>query len=560
MLSFYAQTKGTLNRKSIASLLLGPMTLRVFATLNSGLSFHVLEHVSEEELDSFLRQTDYPTVWCTEFMRSMASAQHYPVLFRVEKSGTLIVLALGMFRPRFLRSHLILPSYPRFLSDCPGSKAVFWQGLDNFCRKHGVVRVAVNSYEAPEPHVPELHGLTQRKERSEFYIDLSRDAGELLKSFSSSHRRNIKKAQKHDLVLSISQDDSSLEEHLVAFSHTAMRRQSRNETVPGVDEELLRKLLHSQRAIVMQLHQGGQIVSSMYIILTPKSAFYFSGGTTPEGTRMGAFQYLIWGAIEELQSRGIASLTLGGTDAETPEGLRRFKLGFNAREVALAHTEYLLGIRPLTVATKLLQGLWRSPRSILSSIVSAFGQILSRLLKFTRWELYSTTSEVEPLDSDMEADLVIRKLTRSDYDQMSQLGGRFADQAKMFYFGRGIASAYGLFVKDELAHVSWVYTSEDYAREPAVQIELGPGEAEITNCYTLDTYRGQNLYAYAIARICNLLLSQDKSRIYMKVSQGNETSKKGIVKAGFCRDGTVLLLEMPVIRRWQGLSMKICSS
>ncbi len=118
-------------------------------------------------------------------MRSMASTQHYPVLFRVEKNGTLIALALGMFRPRFLRSHLILPSYPRFLHDSSESKSVFWQGLDNFCRKHGVVRVAVNSYEDPEPHVPELRGLTQKKERSEFYIDLGRDPDELLKSFSA---------------------------------------------------------------------------------------------------------------------------------------------------------------------------------------------------------------------------------------------------------------------------------------------------------------------------------------------------------------------------------------
>ena len=104
----------------------------------------------------------------------------------------------------------------------------------------------------------------------------------------------------------------------------------------------------------MQLHLEGKIVSSMFIITTDKSAFYFSGGTTSEGTKMGAFQLLIWLSIAELKNRGITTMTLGGTDAETPEGLRRFKLGFNAREVPLVHYEYLEGIPALKFGAKLV--------------------------------------------------------------------------------------------------------------------------------------------------------------------------------------------------------------
>lgn len=530
------------------------------STLNNSLSFYVVKNVSVSEADKFLQQTDYPTVWAHEFMRSMASAQHYPVMFRLESEGVMVAMALGLFKSRFLRSHLVFPSLPRFMQDAPAIEKSFWQGLDNFSRKHGVVRFSLNSFEAPKPQLPMLSGLVKTKERSEFYIDLTRNPDELLKSFSSSHRRNIKKAQKHDLVLSVRKDENSLKEHLVAFAHTSSRRQSRGETLPGVNEELLSKLLLTERAFMMQLHRDQRIISSMYIITTPKSAFYYSGGTTPEGTKIGAFQYLIWSAILELRKMGLTSLTLGGTDADTPEGLRRFKLGFDSKEVALTNSEYLLGFWPLTSATRIFRSVWHSLRHTLSSGLTVIWNLVRHPFKFTSWELYSVAEQVEAMDSDMEADLLLRELTHSDFEQMNQLGGRFADQAKKFFFARGISSAYGLYVRDKLAHISWVYTSEEYEREPAVQLRLRPGEAEITNCYTADAFRGLNLYPYAIVRISNLLLAQGNCRVYMKVNYGNDASKRGIAKAGFNRCGTVFLLESPMIRCWQGLSIKVNSS
>jgi lipid II:glycine glycyltransferase (peptidoglycan interpeptide bridge formation enzyme) len=324
----------------------------VFA-LSSGLSFQVEEHLSESEIATYLEQTDYPTVWSLNFLRSLASERHRPVLFRVTNGGTLSAMALGMFSHRFLRSHLLLPTHPRFLDDNIETKSMFWRGLEGYCRKHLLVRVSLKSYETLEPVVPELTGLNSTKARSEYFIDLTQDLETMLRGFSSSHRRNIKKAMKHELSCTVSQSEASLQEHLAAFSHTAARRQTRNESIPSVNESLLRKLLASKDAFMMQLHQNSEIVSSMYIISTPKSAFYLSGGTTPEGTKMGAFQYLIWLAIGELKNRGVASLTLGGTDADTPEGLRRFKLGFNAADVPLANYEYSVGVKPLQLMSKL---------------------------------------------------------------------------------------------------------------------------------------------------------------------------------------------------------------
>ena len=49
----------------------------------------------------------------------------------------------------------------------------------------------------------------------------------------------------------------------------------------------------------------------------------------------------------------VTTVTLGGTDADTPEGLRRFKLGFNAADVPLAHYGYSVGIEPLQLMSKL---------------------------------------------------------------------------------------------------------------------------------------------------------------------------------------------------------------
>lgn len=317
------------------------------------MSFHADENPSESELAGFLKKTDYPTVWNLAFLRTMVSEAHQPVLFRVQDGDRLAALALGMFHHRFLRSHLLLPSYPRLLSGGAQAKSAFWTGIEEFCRKHLIVRLSVNSYEATEADVPELTGMTWNRPRSEYYVDLTPELDVIFQSFSSNHRRNVRKAQKQGFVCDISQTEDSLQAHLAAFSHTAARRQSRNESIPGVNEQRLRKLLESKSAFMMQLHLDRDIVSSMFIITTDTSAFYYSGGTTADGTKLGAFQYLIWLAIGELRQRGIVTMTLGGTDADTPEGLRRFKLGFNAREVPLMHYEYLEGIAPLRLAFKL---------------------------------------------------------------------------------------------------------------------------------------------------------------------------------------------------------------
>ena len=315
------------------------------------------EHLSDSELNNRLEQSDFPVAWNLSFARAQSSEEHRPILFSVRRGTETEVLALAMFRHSRVRAHLLMPSFPRFL---PGATAdageAFWSGIRDYCGKHNLVRVSVNSYEALKPEHPGLKDMVWSRPRSEYYIDLRPELDDILRGFSSNHRRNIRKAQKHNLKCTIHRTEDALLEHLTAFSHTAARREGRRESIPGVNENLLRKLLNFDSAFLMQLHRDENIISSMYIITTPKRAFYFSGGTTPEGTKIGAFQYLVWCAIGELRNRGISTLTLGGTDSNTPEGLRRFKLGFNAEEVSLMHYEFLEGIAPLKFAYRVWRG------------------------------------------------------------------------------------------------------------------------------------------------------------------------------------------------------------
>ena len=61
--------------------------------------------------------------------------------------------------------------------------------------------------------------------------------------------------------------------------------------------------------------------------------------------------------------------------------------------------------------------------------------------------------------------------------------------------------------------------------------KIGPA---IGDCYTNPNYRGQSIYPDMISKIAkNLLLDPNNQYVFMIVNQNNESSKHGIIKAGF---------------------------
>lgn len=169
---------------------------------------------------------------------------------------------------------------------------------------------------------------------------------------------------------------------------------------------------------------------------------------------------------------------------------------------------------------------------------------MSSLIDLNRLVLFGCNpGEIPPFK--LRADLDTRKMTTEGLSALAYGNGRFADQARLYHVKRGIDTAYGVYVNEELVHMSWVYTAAEYAKEPFPRLVLEEGEVEIVNCFTLDKCRGLGIYPYMIQFLSNLQFQNGVKRVYMMANCKNEASQRGIIKAGLKVLGRVTYIRIP---------------
>ena len=311
----------------------------------TGCDLEVLVEPSEQDFNRLASLTDWPCVWSQGFMRGTANENADVLIFILKRKGQPLAICFATLTRRLFRTTLRLPSFPRLLDNSPGVLSEFWAALTAYCRSNRVQSVNIASFEAKQPltSAPAIGKIESIEERREFFVDLCADEEALLAICSSNHRRNIRKAKKMELdcVKSINLDDFVA--HLDAFEHTKNRREARDEGVIGLNRSFCEKLIISGEAFLLQLRKNNEVMSSFLIIETPKSAFYFSGGTTEAGMKLGASQALMWEVMLDLKQRGVKTLTLGGAPDGGTDGLNRYKLGFGAYEVNASNYQIRTG-------------------------------------------------------------------------------------------------------------------------------------------------------------------------------------------------------------------------
>jgi hypothetical protein len=514
-------------------------TVNATTSTEARLNFAWQASISAKCLMQILDEIDSPTVWLPEFLAQTCPQGHRFIVFMVRQDAVIKSINVGTYRGEIVRSWLYFPSFPRCYDQSEQALALLNTGIRRFCRSKGVVRVMQNSFEAQQNHLPSHDLIIDSKQRSEYYIDLMPCLESLFSSFSTSHKRNIKKAQKQQLQVRRSTSSQTLENHFLACSETAKRRAQRNESVPSVNKPLIEKLLASDHAFILQIFDQDEIISSIFVVTTKQRAFYFSGGTTPKGTKIGAFHYLLWLTITELKNRNITSLSLGGTNQETPPGLIRFKLGFNAQQVVLTQYQLLSGYTLICQATNIFSQFFKHAKTWLGKNYYALHRFVSKLICIQSWDLFYTD---KPLQQSSFNKFALRKLNRQDYELMLNAGGRLTEQAKLYYLERGIDTAYGVFDGDKLAHVCWVYGAKEYAKEPNVLLKLQVGQLELTNAYSHSDFRRQGGFRFAMQRLSKHLLANGAERVYVKVLPDNQASYKGILAIGYIPCGKVHLI------------------
>ncbi|HEX4749643.1 MAG TPA: GNAT family N-acetyltransferase [Bryobacteraceae bacterium] len=486
------------------------------------------------ELEDLLRRASVANPFSTiEYGRAVQASGREVWIVGLTGDGTEANVTLGLIKTGRLSTEVELPSLPPVASD-----PEFWAVVDQLCRKRGVTDLVAESYGSAPFDLPPLRAETSRSTRREYIWRL--DGKDLSGMLSADHRRNIKKAQKANVSIRRTRDKLDwLGDHMSLVIHSAQRRVARGESVALANEErLYRAFLESGAAELFQAVSGEKVLASLLVLLSPRSGYSHTTGSSAEGMTVGASRFLIKSIAEALQQDGRETFNLGGAVDGT--SLSQFKLGFGAEPVVLPAAECYVG----PVWKKKLRSairLWRSDPEAFSR--SLTGSSL-RLLVFS----------IETADTDAAANVSLSdvRLQFLDASALASLTSPADDptfQARQLERLQriGTSHAYGVYVGDELAHISWLMPASAVAMDDPIVLQLREDEMEITGCETLSGFRGRGIYPYAIQCLARIALEQGIRRIYMKTHESNTASERGILKAGLQPAGSVRIVQPPLL-------------
>ncbi|MCD6516543.1 MAG: GNAT family N-acetyltransferase [Candidatus Aminicenantes bacterium] len=332
-------------------------------------SFIVQRNPSSSILQKYSQLAGDSCFYREEFLRASVFAGSKIVAFSIQNNGALASFAVGFETKGLLSSILTFPTFPRIIDPDPDVATLFWSGLKSYCKQRRIYKLRLNSFGAIPINVPELGIPTLYIKRSEYLLDLTLEPVRLFENFSSNHRRNIRKAKKQNFIFKIVNTLDACRHHGELIEHSMNRRRLRGETVPSkTNLNLHYSLVSTGAASLMQLARQDEIISSFLILTSHKSAYYQSGGTSKKGMELGASHYLMWKTIEYLHNKGLQYFNLGGVTEHDSPGLLRYKVGFGAKEIKLAHLEFFMGSN---LAQKVHTGVRAFKQSLRNFLVKA---------------------------------------------------------------------------------------------------------------------------------------------------------------------------------------------
>lgn len=158
-------------------------------------------------------------------------------------------------------------------------------------------------------------------------LQLEGSAADLVARYDPKVRRNLRRAQARGCSLRVDPCGWHLDEFLEIYRATMERHHAASEYFfpRGFFESLIRGL--RGQGLFFHAILDGRIVSTMLVLLSRKTAYYFLGGTLAEAFDARPSDYLMNEVIQWCRAAKLESLVLGGGNRASP-GLLRFKKGF----------------------------------------------------------------------------------------------------------------------------------------------------------------------------------------------------------------------------------------
>jgi RimJ/RimL family protein N-acetyltransferase len=500
------------------------------------LFFEIIISPDDSALESLSRHRPDDPFCTAAYARAQKQLGFVPCILKLCASdGRLSQGCFGFFKKGRLGAEFDVPWLPAIPADSP-----FWPGLLAACKTMGVWDLSIRTFSTTP--LPVLGAETAREHGLEYRLNLT-GAGPLVPP-SANHRRRIVKARKEGVIVRRVSTPDAIPAHLSLMNASMGRRAARGETVTErVNTRFFQAMLQHGAAEFAQAVKDDVVASSIFVMRSTKGAYYQTAGTSPEGMNSGTSPFLITELAGMLRQEGVICFDLGGS---TPmhAGLSRFKAGFGGEEI------------PFEIATySMAHPLLRKLRTIVRLLRYEPTSLLREFIHLDRYCVFSAApGDLPPLPDDSRirvmklADDRLRELCREQPEFHRQM-----ERLDEF----GFNDAYGVFMDDELAHVSWLVTADHDRLMSEREVKLRDGEAEITHCFTAESFRGKGIYPLAIRALCAQAEVAGITCVFMATHPTNTASLRGIAKAGFKSAGQVFRLRLPFLSkdrvlRWRG--------
>jgi hypothetical protein len=211
--------------------------------------------------------------------------------------------------------------------------------LEKNLRAQGVFQIEICSYESPNS-VKVLPMVSDRlTDRVEFYLDLSLPMDDIWKTFKSTRRNDIRKAEKLGVESRCENTVDGVHQLYGFQTESLQRRGIQFDPLYVQAQRLQASILATQRARLFVSYRDGIAVNAGLFGLFGGRAYYLASGSSRDGYKCCGPAHLVWAAIQTLKSEGATTLNLGGVDGPIDQepgkkgGLYNFKNDFGGKVV-----------------------------------------------------------------------------------------------------------------------------------------------------------------------------------------------------------------------------------
>jgi len=211
-------------------------------------------------------------------------------------------------------------------------------------KKHGAVYFKIDPPVEESDEVEKLlrkQGFTKKKKqvqpRSTFFLDLTKNLDELLRSFEEKTRYNIRLSERKGVKVKLDNSDKGVEEFCKLYHQTS----SRDNFLIHPDkyyQNIKKLLIDKGLASIFLANYQGNPVAGVFMFIFGKKVWYMYGASSNEFRNVMPNHALHWEVIKWAKEKGCETYDLWGIPSKPTEkhplwGVYRFKKGFKGKLV-----------------------------------------------------------------------------------------------------------------------------------------------------------------------------------------------------------------------------------